>query len=191
MLSKKELWKLRVVELVQINIGILSVIVLFNWYFSNEYPLSIFCCLIGVILLGSFIVSRYREQTGKGYRPKSLKKLKEYEKEKMGEKRRHRQHQIGTTFFLLLAGLCFILPFIIDLPANYAHHDTGNYLLQLIFPLIGLNLGSFIRARRMDKSEKGQALKTTFESGMKTFVLGTAAWGVSVVVIVIAVLLFS
>lgn len=171
-MSTEELWKLRKKQLVWMNGGLIVSLGVYVTLLTMDISMDAIQFWVGLFLLisGTVSVVVKRELL---YLLPSLKKLMDYEKEKLGDE--WNRSRLTASFMQIGLGLFFI---ILNFPPFTGEPFAQSRIIFLfiigLFILIGIiaNISLLFGYRKMDRSTKEQLKGYTFKGVLIGFLIG-------------------
>ncbi|MCA0984060.1 hypothetical protein LCL89_08390 [Halobacillus yeomjeoni] len=139
---------LRIRHFIQIIVWVLLAEGLAHYLLVSDVSKNIFAVVLGVLLVGVVFIFFYQKKTGKVVGTRTHKKIMEYERDRLGEKKWQRQRNIGFSFMVLLAILAFSALWFLDLPVEETGRSVFSYYIGSI---IGVSGGYWSRAKKIDQ----------------------------------------
>ncbi len=138
----REVKRLKMKQLLQYNLGMLLLFVLLN-YFVEFGQLYFFVGVFYMLVLILAAIISYNLKTGRFIGTKTSKRLQEFDKARLGEKRWKRRKILEAA--LVVALTVFITVFIFTRDFNNSGINFSSTAFPFIGAWVGYNIGEFIR----------------------------------------------
>ncbi|MFZ0447033.1 MAG: hypothetical protein WAM95_20860 [Bacillus sp. (in: firmicutes)] len=144
--NMQEVKHLKKKQLVQNNLVMLLLFVLFGYFAENGKPsllFGVFCVLIWIIV----VISLYILKTGRPIGTKTSRRVQAFDRNRLGEKRWRRRRITETVIISIIGVLITVLLFIKDF--NSVRLDFPIVAIPFIGAWIGYNIGEIIRMNNL------------------------------------------
>lgn len=147
----REVKRLKMKQLLQYNLAMLLLFVLLNYFMEyGQFYLFIGIFYVLVVILAASIV--YNLKTGKFIGTKTSKRVQEFDKARLGEKRWKRRKTLEAAFGVVLT--VFITIFIFTTDFNNSGMNYSSAAFPFIGAWIGYNVGEFVRMNTLTDPAK-------------------------------------